>query len=104
EDEPRPAAAKPARRGTRQLLFELGEVTEGLLDRIGECAARFAAAALAGRRHDRPEQRVVVMAAAVVAYGRADVLGDGVDLAQQIFQRLLVQFVELFVRSVKVVY
>src|SRR5207249_10193305 len=52
EREPRPAAAEAARGGARQLLFELGEVPESLLDRIGERAARLSAPALAGRRPD----------------------------------------------------
>src|SRR5213082_3690640 len=43
------------------------------------------------------------MAAAVVAYGRADVLGDGVDPAQQILQRLLVPLGVFVERGVQVV-
>src|SRR5205823_2685371 len=103
EREPRPAAAEAARGGARQLLFELGEVPESLLDRIGERTARLAAPALAGRRHDGPEQRVVVMAPAVVAYRRADILGDAVDPAQQILQCLLLQLGMLVERGVQVV-
>jgi len=43
------------------------------------------------------------MAAAVVAHRRADVLGDAVDPAQQIVQRLLVQLGVLVERGIEVV-
>src|SRR5947209_19817582 len=68
DSEPRPAAPEPAGGGGGQLLLERDEAAERLLDRVGQRAARLAAPALAGRRHDRPEQRVVVVAAAVVAH------------------------------------
>src|SRR6266516_5386557 len=70
QGEPRPAAAEARGGRGRELLLEPGEVAEGLLDRVGERAAGLAAAALPGRRHDGPEQRVVVVPAGVVAHGR----------------------------------
>src|SRR5919197_4320588 len=46
---------------------------------------------------------MVVMTAAVVADGRADVLGDAVDPAQQVLERLLLQLGMLVERGVQVV-
>jgi len=67
-------------------------------------AARLAAAALTGRCHDRPEQRVVVLAAPVVAHRRTDVLRDACDAAEQRLEALLVQRGMLVERRVQVVH
>ena len=56
-------------------------------DRAREVAARGARAALGA--HERPEERVVVVAAAVVAHGHPNRLGNGVQILEQFFQRLL---------------
>ena len=52
---------------------------EGVVDRRREVARRLAAAV---RAHDLPEERVVRVAAAVVADGGALVLGDGVEVRE----------------------
>src|SRR5205807_521661 len=70
-DQPRPAAAELADRGLLQLLFELVVAAECVLQRVRDAAARVAPAA---RAHDGPEDRVVGVAAGVVADHRADVL------------------------------
>jgi len=42
--------------------------------------------------HDVPEHGVVHVASAIVADGAPDVFGDGVEVADQVFRRFLVQF------------
>src|SRR5437879_2241699 len=91
QGEPRPAAPEAGCGRAGELLLELRDIPERLLDRIGERASRLAAAALACRRHDRPEERVIVMSAAVVADRGADIVGDRVDAAEQLFEGLLVK-------------
>jgi len=62
--QPRPAAPEPAQARFLELLLEGRETSEGRVDRRGEPALRFGGTA---RRHQLPEERVVVMPAAVVA-------------------------------------
>src|SRR2546430_6239543 len=89
DGEPPPPAAKLRRcRGAEQLL-ELCESSERPLDSLREVAAWLAATAFCGRCHDRPEQRVVVVPATIVAYRGADVLGHAVDAAEEVFQVFL---------------
>ena len=102
DGKPRPAAAEPGRPGCGQLLLERREAAERLLDRVGEGAARLTAAALARRRHDRPEQRVIVVAAPVVAHRGTDVLRHARDAAEQRLEALLVQRGMLVERRVQV--
>ena len=64
--EPRPAGAELVDAGLLELGLEVGEGAEGRVDRVGERAGGLAAAV---RAHALPEQRVVVVAAAVVAHG-----------------------------------
>src|SRR4029077_1345834 len=75
-DKPRPAASELAQRCLLELLLESVVTPERALDRFAEPAWRVAAAA---RAHDAPEDRVVRVAARVVANRFADVLRDGVD-------------------------
>src|SRR4051794_27254767 len=84
-DEPRPAAAELADAGRVHLLLELVEAAEGLGDRAGERAARVTAAVGA---HDLPEEGVVRVAACVVAYGRALVVRQAVEVLEHLFDRL----------------
>src|SRR5207244_3361167 len=86
--QPRPAAAESGCPRGGHLLLELGEVAEGFLDRVCQRAGGLAAPTFAGGSHDRPKQRVVVMTARVIADRRADILGDGVDPAQELLERL----------------
>src|SRR5439155_26911793 len=102
EGQPRPAASGSGRASRGQLLLERREAAESLLDRVGQRAAGLAAPGYAGRRHDRPEQRVVVVATAVVAHGGADVVWDAVDPAEQLFEGLLVQLVMLVQRRAQI--
>src|SRR5262249_7215768 len=80
-DEPAPPAAELADRGLGQLLLEGGVSAEGAGDRVPDAAGRLAAATWT---HDRPEDRVVRVAARVVAQDVPDVLGHRADAAQQV--------------------
>ena len=80
-DQPRPAAAEPRRARGADLPLELAHGTERHVDRLAERARR-KAAVVGG--HGLPEQAVVEMPAAVVAYQRALVLGQGLEVAEHI--------------------
>src|SRR5581483_5665788 len=87
--QPRPAGAEAGHAGRRQLLFKLGETAERAVDGVrqfsGWLAAPFGA-------HDLPEHRVIDVAAAVVADGGSDVLGDdGAVIGQQFFYAFVSQ-------------
>src|SRR6266571_1848264 len=69
--EPRPAAAELADGRLLQLLLERVVAAEGARDRVAQPAGWGAATS---RAHDRPEDRVVGVAACVVAEDVADVL------------------------------
>ena len=84
EDEPRPARAELAGARGLELLLELVEGAERAVDRRGEVAVGGAAAVGA---HRLPEQRVVVVPAAVVADGAALVLGDRVEVGDDLLDR-----------------
>src|SRR5580765_1321631 len=84
DGQPRPTAAELRRRGVAEQLLELRKVTERALDGVGQGAAWLTTAAFSGGRHDRPEQRVIVMAAPVVTHRGADVVRDGGYAAQQL--------------------
>ena len=77
-DEPRPAAAEALDAGVVDLSFMLDAAERA--DRLSE-AARLAAAV---RAHDLPEERVVRVAAGVVADGRPLVLGQRVEVGQDL--------------------
>src|SRR5690606_12119292 len=77
EDEPGPAAAELPLRRRLELLLEGVEGAEGLVDGLRQLARGPAATVGA---HGRPEDGVVVVAAAVVADGRALVLGHAVEV------------------------
>ena len=85
--------------GLGELFLELVEAAELAVDGLGQIAARLAAALGA---HDRPEQRMVGVAAAVVAHGGADIFRNLFDVAAQIFDALLGDAVA-FERLVEVV-
>ena len=78
--EPSPAAAESLERGVGELFFEFGERAEGLVDGFGEGAGGFAAAV--GRHHE-PEERVVEVAADIVAQAGADGFGSGAEVFEE---------------------
>src|ERR1019366_5246680 len=85
---PYPSAAELAYTGGVEFFLEGFEVAEGLFDYFGYGAGGIASAL---GLHDVPEHAVVDVAAAVVADGAADIFGDGVQVAQEIFRSFLVQ-------------
>src|SRR4051794_30590142 len=85
DDQPRPAGAELADTGGLELLLELVERAERVVDRAREVAVGLAAAV---RAHGLPERRVVEVAAAVVAHGAPLVLGDAVEVRDDLLDRL----------------
>ena len=86
--EPDPSAAELAGAGGVELLLKSLEVAEGFLDDIGDGPGRIASAV---GLHDVPEHGVINVAAAVVANGAADIFGDRVEVAEEIFRSFLIQ-------------
>ena len=80
EAQPGPAAAEARGGRLGELLLEAVEAAERGRDLVAQRAGR--RAALAGA-HDGPKKRVVRVAAAVVAHGRADVLGHLAHVGHQ---------------------
>jgi hypothetical protein len=97
--QPDPSAAELAYTGGVEFFLESLEVAKGLLDYVGDGAGGIASAM---GLHDVPEHGVVDVAAAIVADGAADVFGNGVQVADQIFGAFLVQFGMLVERRVQV--
>ena len=87
--QPDPSAAELAYAGGVEFFLEGFEVAEGFLDRVGDGAGGVASAF---GLHDLPEHGVVDVSAAVVADGAADVFGDRIQVADQFFRALGVQF------------
>src|SRR3984893_1843104 len=85
-DDPRPSAAKAAGAGLCELLLERVEPAERRCDGVGDGASRLTAGVGA---HDLPEHAVVGMTTAVIADGRANVLGNRVDPTDQVLNQLL---------------
>ena len=84
DDEPYPAASEAADAGGLELGLEFLNAAEGLRDRLGQLADGGGGAA---RGHELPEEGVVRMAAAVVADGRADRLGNGGEVGDELVHR-----------------
>jgi len=93
--EPDPAAAKLFGASVVELGLEIFEVAEGFIDDVRNRATGVAAAL---GLHDLPEHGVIHVPAAVVADGGADVLGDGVEIADQFLGALRLQ-VRIFFQS-----
>ncbi len=87
--QPYPSTAELADTGGVEFLLEGFEIAKSLLDHVGDGTAGIASAL---GLHDVPEHGVVHVAAAVVADGAADVFGDGVQVADEIFRSFLVEF------------
>ena len=83
-DEPGPAGAELVDAGGLEVGLELVERAELGVDRGGQVAARRAAAL---RAHELPEERVVEVPAAVVAHDAALVLGDLLEVADDVLDR-----------------
>ena len=86
-DEPGPAGAELVDAGLLQRALEVRERAERGVDRVGQGAARLAAAVGA---HPGPEERVVVVAAAVVADGLLLVRRQRVEVLEDLLDRLAV--------------
>src|SRR3546814_2356739 len=71
--QPRPAAAEAGQRGLGEGFLEFVEAAQVAVDALGDVAGRLAAAL---GRHHGPEQRMVGVAAAVVAHRAAELLGQ----------------------------
>ena len=91
--EPDPSAAELLGAGFVELSLEIFEAAEGVLDDVGDGAGGLASAL---GLHDLPEHGVIHVASAVVADGGADVFGDGVEVTEQLFDALGLQFGMLF--------
>src|SRR5690606_8199235 len=100
DDQPGPAGAEAAGGLLLEPLLELLEAAEGAVDRLAQLAAGLTAAV---RAHDLPEEVVVDVPAAVVADGRAGLLGDGVQIAEELLGALALQLGVLLDRRVEVV-
>jgi len=87
--QPDPSAAELGHTGGVEFFLKSLEVTESLLDCLGDGAAGVASAF---RLHDVPEHGVVDVASSIVADCASDVFGDRVQVAEQIFGAFLVQF------------
>ena len=86
-DEPRPTGAETLDAAVVQRRAQLTDVAERVGDRVGQRSGRVAAAA---RLHDLPEQRVIRVAAAVVADRPLLVFGECVQDAEHLLDRLAV--------------
>src|ERR1035437_1245816 len=86
--------------GGGELLLELREIAERALDRVGERARRLTAVRLV---HQRPEQRVVPVSAAVVAHGGSDGVRDLRHVAAEVVERPAREFGRLLDRGIQVV-
>jgi hypothetical protein len=84
--EPRPARAELADAGVLHLALEVVEGAEGVPDRSRQVAVGLAAPV---RRHRLPEERVVEVAAAVVADRGALLLGDLGEVRDDLLDRLV---------------
>jgi hypothetical protein len=78
--QPAPTAAELRQGVLLERVLELREVAERRRDRFADRAGRFAARI---RRHDCPEQSVVVVSAAVVDDGLANAFWHSLDVAKQ---------------------
>src|SRR5439155_6515231 len=99
-EQPGPSAAELADGSLLKLLLERVVAAERALDGVAQPARRVAAAAGA---HDAPEDRVIRVAAGVVADGCPDVLGHRVDPPQEVLDRLGAEVGVLFDSGVVVV-
>jgi hypothetical protein len=89
DDDPAPAAAELVDGRVVHLLLQVLDAAERLVDRVCEVALGLAAAL---RAHDLPEERVVGVAATVVADRFALVLGNAVEVAKDLLDRLVGPF------------
>ena len=99
EDEPCPSGAEPCCRGGTEQVAGFMQSTEGGFNRRGNLAADFTTVGA----HDRPEERVVRVAAAVVNHRLAFVFGHPVEVLQQICNIHISEFPEPFQSSVQVI-
>src|SRR6266851_297825 len=100
--QPRPAAAEVVHSDGVKLALELLEGAEGVLDRLADGPARLAAAFAA---QDGPPQRVIGVAATVVADRAPVVLGNLAEVAHQVLDRHVLEVVvgQLVQRCVQLV-
>src|SRR6266478_508898 len=80
-NQPRPTAAEATGPSCGELLFKCIETSERGFDIIGEFAFRFAASV---RAHDRPEEGMIGMPAAIISHHRANIFWDSTQVADQI--------------------
>jgi hypothetical protein len=97
--EPNPSGAELFCTGVIEFRLEVVEVSERFLDCFGHGASGIASAL---GLHDLPEHGVVDMASAIVADGGADVFGNRIEVANQIFGGFAGELGMLFNRGVQV--
>ena len=88
DDQPGPTGAKAAQAGSGKFLLKSGKGTKRRIDRRRKTPLGLSATALF---HERPEERVVPVAAAVVADGVANIFWDGIEAFEQIVDGLGLQ-------------
>src|SRR5207244_10799578 len=81
DDQPGPSGTKAAQTGSSKLLLKSGKGTKRRIDRGRKIPLGLSATALL---HQRPEERVIPVAAAVVADGVANIFWDGIEAFEQI--------------------
>lgn len=81
-EQPDPAAAEASEAAGFELFLESGEGAEGGIDAVGQGAGGFTAGS---GGHEVPEEGMVPMAAAIVADGSADGIGDGSEIGEEGF-------------------
>ncbi len=99
QNEPAPSGAELLCRGFVELLLKGLEIAEVLLDLLADFAGGFTSAL---RLHNLPEHGVVDVAAAVVADRGADIFWNIIQVAKQVFGRMLRQVRVLFDGSIQV--
>ena len=87
--EPGPAGSEPGQGGLFEFLFEIVQVAECGIDRSRQITTGGTSAV---RTHAFPEHRVVQVTASVVANRAANIFGDVVKAADQLADRLFLEF------------
>ena len=85
DDKPSPPGTEAAKSSGGEFFLKAREGSESRSDGSTKIASWLATAALL---HLRPEERMVPVAAGIVAHRAADVLRDGVETLQKVFKRL----------------
>src|SRR5579884_4386403 len=99
-DQPHPSTAEAFGARIIELLLKLFEAAEGLLNLVADAAGWLSSAF---GLHDLPEHGVVHMSARIVAYGRADVFRNAIDVPQQVLHTFAAELRMLFQCRVQII-